>query len=97
MAANALAGRCRMIRLPMGVALRGYARPVEDGYIVLEGCVTVGWKEAGRTVEQRLSPMDLIFNPAGRVHYFRNDGVGDAEFMLLAGTVRTEDVWFQAA
>jgi mannose-6-phosphate isomerase-like protein (cupin superfamily) len=86
-----------MIRLPKGVGMRGYACPVEDAYFVLEGCVTVGWEEAGHTVEERLGPKDVIFNPAGRVHYFRNDGVADAEFMLLAGTARAEDVRFQAA
>ena len=36
-------------------------------------------------------------NRAGRAHYFRNDGVADAEFMLLVGTARAEDVRFQAA
>jgi mannose-6-phosphate isomerase-like protein (cupin superfamily) len=65
---------------------------VEDAYFVLEGCVTVGWEEAGHTVEQRLRPKDFVFNPAGRVHYFRNDGVADAEFTLLAGTARAGDV-----
>ena len=53
--------------------------------------------KAGHTVEERLGPKDAIFNPAGRVHYFRNDGVADAEFMLLVGTARAEDVRFQAA
>jgi oxalate decarboxylase/phosphoglucose isomerase-like protein (cupin superfamily) len=64
---------------------------------VLEGCITVGWEEAGHTVEERLGPKDVILTPAGRVHYFRNDGVADAEFMLLVGTARAEDVRFQAA
>jgi quercetin dioxygenase-like cupin family protein len=41
--------------------------------------------------------MDAIFNPAGRVHYFRNDGAADAEFMLLVGTAGAEDVRFHAA
>jgi hypothetical protein len=63
----------------------------------LEGCITVGWEEAGHTVEQRLGPKDVILNPPGRVRYFRNDGVADAEFMLLAGTAPAEDVRFQAA
>ena len=72
-------------------------RSVEDAYFVLEGCVTVGWEEAGRSVEERLGPKDLIFNPAGRVHYFRNDGVADAEFMLLVGTPQAEEVRFRAA
>jgi hypothetical protein len=39
----------------------------------------------------------VILNPSGRVHYFRNDGITDAEFMLLVGTPKAEDVRFQAA
>jgi len=85
-----------MIHLPKGVSICGYSRPVEDAYFVLEGCVTVGWEEAGRRVEERLGAKDLIFNPAGRMHYFRNDGVTDAEFMLLVGAPNAEDVAFQA-
>ena len=86
-----------IIHLPKGIAVRGYARSVEDVYFVLEGCITVGWEEAGQTTEERLGPKDAIFNPAGRIHYFRNDGVADAAFMLLAGTARSEEVCFQAA
>ena len=89
--------RMDMIHLPKGAAVRGYARLVEDAYFVLEGCITVGWEESGHTVEERLGPKDVILTPAGRVHYFRNDGVADAEFMLLVGTARAEDVRFQAA
>jgi mannose-6-phosphate isomerase-like protein (cupin superfamily) len=89
--------RMDMIHLPKGAAVRGYARLVEDAYFVLEGCITVGWEESGHTVEERLGPKDVILTPASRVHYFRNDGVADAEFMLLAGTARAEDVRFQAA
>jgi len=89
--------RMEMVHLPKGVAVCGYARPVEDVYFVLEGCITVGWEEAGHIVEEGLGPKDAIFNPAGRVHYFRNDGAADAEFMLLVGTAGAEDVRFQAA
>ena len=88
--------RMDMIRLPKGVAVRGYARSVEDAYFVLEGAITVGWEAAGHTFEERLGAKDLIFNPAGRVHYFRNDGVADAEFMLLVGTAQAEDIRVQA-
>jgi quercetin dioxygenase-like cupin family protein len=84
-----------MVHLPRGAAIRGYARPVEDAFFVLEGCITVGWEERGGTVEERLGPMDVIFNPAGRVHWFANDGVADAEFMMLVGTPQAEDVSFQ--
>ncbi|HYZ42051.1 MAG TPA: cupin domain-containing protein [Stellaceae bacterium] len=89
--------RMEMIHLPKGVAIRGYERPVEDAYFVLEGCVTVGWEGAGSTAEQRLGPKDAILNPAGRVHYFRNDGVTDAQFMMLVGSPQPEDVRFQPA
>jgi len=87
--------RMDMVHLPKGVAIRGYTRPVEDAYFVLEGCITVGWGEDGDTVEEHLGPKDVIFNPAGRVHYFRNDGVAGAEFMMPVGTPQAEDVSFQ--
>jgi len=89
--------RVDMIHLPKGVAVRGYLRPVEDAYLVLEGCLTVGWQGSGRTVEERLGPKDVIFNPAGQVRHFRNDGITDVEFMLLVGTSQPEDVRFQPA
>jgi mannose-6-phosphate isomerase-like protein (cupin superfamily) len=89
--------RMDLMHLPKGVGVCGYSRPVEDAYFVLEGCITVGWEEAGRTVEERLSPKDVIFNPAGRIHYFRNDGLSEAEFMLIVGTPKPENVRFQAA
>jgi mannose-6-phosphate isomerase-like protein (cupin superfamily) len=90
-------GRYRMdiVHLPRDVAVRGYTRPVEDAFFVLEGCITVGWEEDGHSVEERLGPKDVIFNPADRIHYFRNDGVADAEFMMLVGTSQDEDVSFQ--
>jgi hypothetical protein len=62
----------------------------------LEGCITAVWEEAGRAVEERLGPKDAIFNPAGRVHYFRNDSASDATFMMLVGAAEAEDVWFRA-
>jgi oxalate decarboxylase/phosphoglucose isomerase-like protein (cupin superfamily) len=86
-----------LVHLPKGVAVSGYTRPVEDAYFVLEGCVTVGWEESGHRVEERLGPKDVILNPAGRMHYLRNDGVTDAQFLLLAGTSSAADVQFQAA
>ena len=88
--------RMDMVHLPRSAAIRGYVRAVEDAYFVLEGCITVGWTDGAGTVEERLGPKDAIFNPAGRVHYFRNDGVADAEFMMLVGTPEAEDVSFQS-
>src|SRR5262249_6564561 len=59
-----------MIHLPRGVAVKPYAREVEDVYFVLDGAIAVGWEQDGETVERRLGERDLIFNPAGRPHYF---------------------------
>jgi len=89
--------RMDMIHLPKGVAVRGYARSVEEAYLVLEGCVTVGWDGPHGTVEERLGPRDVILNLPGQLRHFRNDGVADAEFMLLVGTSQPEDVGFQPA
>lgn len=86
-----------LVFLPRGAGVQAYERPVEDAYLVLEGCITVGWEENGRVVEQRLGPKDLVFNPAGQPHYFRNDGFTDAQFMMIVGTPEPEDVQFRAA
>jgi len=98
-AGGAPPGKYRMdkVWLPKGVAVHGYARPVEDAYFVLAGCITVGWEDAGRKVEEGLGPRDAIFNPAGRVHYFRNDSAADAVFIMLVGTAEAEDVRFHSA
>ena len=84
------------IHLPEGRGVRAYARAVEDAYLVLRGVLTVGWEEGGVTVEQRLGPKDLVFNPPGRVHSFRNEGLEPVQFMMAVGTPDAEDVHFQA-
>ena len=92
-------GKYRMdkIHLPKGIAVRGYARPVEDAYFVLQGCITVGWEDGGHAAAETLGPRDAIFNPPGRVHYFRNDGAADATFMMLVGTAAADDIRFHPA
>jgi mannose-6-phosphate isomerase-like protein (cupin superfamily) len=89
--------RMDLIHLPRGVAIQPYSRDVEDVYFVLEGAITVGWEENGKVVERRLGARDLIFNPAGRAHYFRNDGATDAQFSMVVGTPKPETVTFKAA
>lgn len=86
--------RMEMIHLPKGAAVRGYGRPVEDAYFVLDGALTVGWEEAGETAEARLGRLDLIHNPPGRVRSFRNDGTADATFMLLSANAPGSKVQF---
>ena len=86
-----------MIHLPRGAAIKPYVREVEDVYFVLEGAITVGWEQDGEVVERRLGDRDLMFNPAGRPHYFRNDGVSDAQFTMVVGSPKPQPVTFVAA
>ena len=86
-----------MIHLPRSVAIKPYVREVEDVYFVLEGAITVGWEQDGEIVERRLGERDLMFNPAGRAHYFRNDGAADAQFTMVMGSPRPQPVAFEAA
>ena len=86
-----------MIHLPRGVAIKPYVREVEDVFFVLDGMLTVGWEQDGEIVERRLGARDLLFNPAGRPHYFRNDGVGDVQFTMVVGSPKPQPVTFVAA
>jgi mannose-6-phosphate isomerase-like protein (cupin superfamily) len=86
-----------LIHLPKGQGVQLYERDVEDVYFIVEGVVTAGWESNGKIVEQRLGPKDLIFNPPGQLHYFRNDGVQDAQFMMAVGGRKPSKVAFKAA
>jgi mannose-6-phosphate isomerase-like protein (cupin superfamily) len=86
-----------LVFLPWRSGVRAYERRVEEAYLVLEGCITVGWEKNGTIVEERLGPKDLILNPPGQPHYFRNDGFGDAQFMMIVGEPVPENVRFRAA
>jgi mannose-6-phosphate isomerase-like protein (cupin superfamily) len=86
-----------LVHLPRGRGVRLYERDVEDSYLVIEGVVTAGWEVDGKIVEERLGPKDAILNPAGRPHYFRNDGFTDAQFMMIVGTAKPENVDFKPA
>ena len=89
--------RADLVHLPKGAGVRLYAREVEEVYFVLDGVVTVAWEEDGRSAEARLGKKDLVLNPAGRIRSFRNDGVEDAQFLMVVGTGAREDVTFRAA
>lgn len=89
--------RKEMWGIPAGVGVKPYARDVEDALLVLEGHLVVGWEEEGRMVEKELGPRDLVFNPAGRRHWFRNAGIGPCTVWMVAGDAAAESVRFEAA
>ncbi len=89
--------RKEMWEIPAGAGVKPYARDVEDALLVLEGNLVVGWEEEGRIVEKELGPRDLVFNPAGRRHWFRNAGIGPCSVWCVVGEAAPESVRFEAA
>jgi mannose-6-phosphate isomerase-like protein (cupin superfamily) len=87
--------RKELITLPPGAGVRAYERDVEDAYFVTDGVLIAGWEDGGRSVEQRLAPKDVMFNPAGQAHYFRNEGPSECQFFMVIGTTEPERVKFQ--
>lgn len=87
--------RKEMLGVPVGLGVKPYVRDVEDAFIVLEGTLTVGWEADGTVVETELGPRDLVLNPAGRRHWFRNNSVGPCTVWSVIGTDQTETVRFE--
>lgn len=89
--------RKELIALPPGAAVRAYARPVEDAFFVTDGLLTVGWEEGGAVAELHLGPRELLLTPAGRPHWFRNDGLEPVQFMMVIGSDQPDGFAYQAA
>ncbi len=89
--------RKEMLSIPAGVGVRPYARAEEDALLVLEGGLTVGWEDGGERVETELGPRDLVLNPAGRPHWFRNNSAGPCVVWSVIGTAEAERVRFERA
>jgi quercetin dioxygenase-like cupin family protein len=64
---------------PGGSIPRHYHRDIEHEQYVLAGDYTVGIGEK----THRLKAGDSLFIPAGTVHWYTNDGEGDAEFLCI--------------
>ncbi|MCR9121737.1 MAG: cupin domain-containing protein [Phyllobacteriaceae bacterium] len=89
--------RKEMWGVPSRVGVQPFTRPVEDAFMVLDGSLTVGWEEDGQSVEVELGPRDLVKTPAGRAHWFRNDGAGAATVWHVIGTAEDDGVSYRAA
>jgi mannose-6-phosphate isomerase-like protein (cupin superfamily) len=61
---------------------------IEEAFLVLQGVLTVTWDYDGQQVDARLGPRDLILNPPGRPHGFRNDGFEPAVLSIMVGSPR---------
>ncbi|MDH7795014.1 MULTISPECIES: cupin domain-containing protein [unclassified Beijerinckia] len=89
--------RKEMLGIPVGVGVKPYERDVEDAFLVVEGSLTVGWEENGVKTELELGPRDLVLNPAGRRHWFRNNSAGPCTVWSVIGTEKPETVAFERA
>lgn len=88
--------RKEMLGIPSRVGVQPFSRDVEDAFLVLEGGLTVGWEENGEQVEVELGPRDLVKTPAGRKHWFHNNGAGHATVWYIIGSAEPETVTFKA-
>lgn len=84
--------RKEMWGIPSRVGVKPFTRQIEDAFLVLEGSLTVGWEENGERVEVELGPRDLVKTPAGRAHWFRNNGAGAATVWHVIGGSEPDDV-----
>ncbi|MGX1096915.1 cupin domain-containing protein [Amorphus sp. MBR-141] len=89
--------RKEMLGVPSGVGVKPFTREVEDAFLVLEGSLTVGWEENGKTVEVELGPRDLLKTPAGQPHWFRNNAAGAATVWYIVGDAKPETVVYEKA
>ena len=48
-------------------------------------------------MEAELGPRDLVLNPAGRAHWFRNNSAGACTVWSVIGTEQPETVVFEGA
>ena len=61
---------------------------IEEAFLVLQGVLTVTWDYDGDHVDMRLGPKDMVLNPPGRPHGFRNDGFEPVVLSIMVGSPR---------
>lgn len=88
--------RKEMLEIPSRVGVKPFRRDVEDSFLVLDGSLTIGWEEDGKTVEVELGPRDLVKTPSGRKHWFVNKGVAPVTAWYIVGAPGEETVTYQA-
>jgi len=60
----------------------------EEVFFCLEGHITVSWSQDGEVIETGLGAKDMIMNPPGHLHAYRNNGVEPAYLMIMLGSGR---------
>lgn len=52
-------------------------------FFVLEGELTIVWKQDGETVERKVGKWDMVYNPPGVIHGIRNDSDQTGYFQVM--------------
>jgi len=90
--------RKEMWGVPSRLALKPFARDVEDAIMCLEGAIEVVWiDDAGNEAVTELGPRDLVRTPAAQAHYIRNPGAGAATLWTVIGSAKDNGVSYEAA
>jgi quercetin dioxygenase-like cupin family protein len=74
-----------MVYVPPGGGGDLHGHREEEVFFCLEGHVTVSWMRDGEIIETGLNAKDMIMNPAGHWHGYRNNGVEPAYLMIMLG------------
>ncbi len=85
-----------VVYVPPGGGGNLHAHKEEEVFFCLEGHITVSWARDGEIVEVGLGPKDMIMNPPGHLHGYRNNGVEGAYLMIMLGAGRPAPAYFPA-
>ncbi len=86
-----------IIEQPAGHIQPLHHHPEEEVLFILRGEPTVVWRADGETVERKLGPWDMVYNPPGIVHGLRNDSHEDCFFQVMLGNPRPNRPLYQDA
>ena len=84
-----------IIEQPAGHIQPMHHHPEEEVLFVLRGEPTIVWQENGETVERKVGPWDLVYNPPGVIHGLRNDTDEDCFFQVMLGNPRPNRPLYQ--
>lgn len=95
--ANPATYRLERFDLQPGAGIKVYSRDVEDAFLVLKGCLIVGWHDGDEVAEQCLGVRDLVLNAPNQSHWFENRGIEPVAFLMYIGTRNPDDFKFIAS
>ena len=84
-----------IIEQPAGHIQPLHHHPEEEILFMLKGEATIVWQDGEETVERKVGPWDMVYNPPGIVHGLRNDSDEDCFFQVMLGNPRPNRPLYQ--